>query len=80
MSQITEAIVSIGALVIGLAILSVIVSGKSQTASVINSISAGFANSISAATAPVTGSAATPVVSTGGFGSLGSFGNFGLPG
>jgi PRD1 phage membrane DNA delivery len=63
MSQITEAIVSIGALVVGLAILSVIVSGKSKTADVISSLSAGFANSLSAATAPVTGTSTAPVVS-----------------
>jgi uncharacterized membrane protein (DUF441 family) len=78
MSQITEAAVSIGIMVLSLAMISVLISGKSQTSSVINSISAGFANSISAATAPVTGSAATPVVSPGG-GLLGGFNNL-LPG
>jgi hypothetical protein len=76
MSQITEAVMSIAALIVGLAILSVLVSGKSKTADVISATSAAFANSLSAATAPVTGNAATPVVSTGGFG---GFSNFQLP-
>ena len=81
MSQITEAIMSIAALVVGLTILSVIVSGKSNTVGVINSLSAGFANSLSAATAPVTGSSTAPVVSpnSGLFGNFtGSFSNYQL--
>jgi hypothetical protein len=78
MSQITEAAVSVLIVVVGLATLSVLVSGKSKTSDVINSLSAGFANSISAATAPVTGSAATPVVTPGG-GLFGGFNNL-LPG
>jgi hypothetical protein len=70
MSQITEAVVSIGALVVGVAILSVILSNQGKSAAtVVSSISAGFANSLSAATAPVTGASTAPVVSyNSGFG------------
>jgi PRD1 phage membrane DNA delivery len=79
MSQITEAMVSIGALVVGLAILATLVSGRAKTVDVINSLSAGFANSLSAATAPVTGSSTAPVVTPGGGFGLPSFSNL-LPG
>lgn len=80
MSQLTEAVVTILSLIVGVAILSVLVSGKSQTASVIGAGSAAFSNAISAATAPVTGTATAPVNSSGSaFGSLPSFNlpNFG---
>jgi len=76
MSHLGEAVISVLTLVVALAFLSVLVSGKAKTVDVINSLSAGFANSLSAATAPVTGATTAPVVSTGGFG---SFGNFQLP-
>lgn len=74
MSGAVEAFVSIGALIVGLAIISVLVSQKSQTANVVSSLSAGFANALSAATAPTTGAATAPVVSYnqgfGGFSNL----------
>jgi hypothetical protein len=79
MSQLTEAVFTILSLVVGVAILSVLVSPRSQTAAVIGAGSSGFANVLSAATAPVTGATTAPNVG-GGF-NAGSFGlsNFQLP-
>jgi len=78
MNQLTEAIVTIASLIVGVAILAVLVSGKSQTASVIGAGSAAFSNALSAATGPVTGSVSAPVNSAGG-GFGGIMPNFGLP-
>lgn len=64
MSQLTESAVTIMMAIVGVAILSVLVSKKSNTTSVISSLSAFFANSLSAATAPVTGASAS--INTGG--------------
>lgn len=85
MNSLTEAGLSIMLAIIGVAILSVIVSRKSNTAGVLSAFGQSFSNMLSAATAPVTGNAATPNVggglsanSLGGIGGL-SMGGFGLP-
>ena len=65
---------SIGAAIVGLAIIAVLVSRNAQTGTVISSAASGFAQDISAAVSPVTGG--------GGFGAnfsmqgppLGAFG------
>lgn len=72
-----EPVVTVLTAVVGVAILAVIVSQRSNTAGVITSGGQAFANILSAATAPVTGNAATPNVggSSGlGFGNLPSLG------
>lgn len=80
MSQLTEAIVTIFTAIIGVAILSVLVSRNSQTAGVLTAFGQTFANSLSAATAPVTGKATAPNVGGGwqGFGGI-PMGNMSLP-
>lgn len=72
-----EPVVTIGAAVVGLAIIAVLVSRNAQTPAVLGAAGSAFSNVLSAATAPVTGAAASPVNST--VGGMGSFGNFGLP-
>jgi PRD1 phage membrane DNA delivery len=80
MNQLTETALSIGVLIVGLAVVSVLVSQKSQTPQVIGAASSAFSNALSAATAPVTGAATAPVnsSSSGGF-SIPSFSQYGLP-
>jgi hypothetical protein len=79
MNQLTEAVVTILSLVVGVAILSVLVSPRAKTASVIQAGTSGFSNVISAATAPVTGAAVAPNVG-GGFNAMQyGFNNFQLP-
>lgn len=69
-----DAIISVVSLVVGVAIISVLVSTKSNTAGVLGAAGSSFANVLSAATAPVTGNAATPNVGSGSnpFGGLGT--------
>lgn len=55
MSPIIEAVVTIALAIVGLAIVSVLVSGRAQTSSVVQSIASGFGNSLGVAEAPVTG-------------------------
>lgn len=55
MNALTEAIVTIATGIIGIAILAVIVSQRSNTANVLGAAGNAFAKSIGAATAPVTG-------------------------
>jgi len=71
MNQITEAIVTIGTAIVGVAILAVLVSRNSQTPNVLNAMGRAFATSLGAATAPVTGGG----ISMGSFptGNLGAF-------
>lgn len=63
-----EPIVTIAVAIVGVAILAVLVSQKSNTAGVLAAAGSAFANSLSAATGPVTGSAAAPVNNIGGNG------------
>jgi hypothetical protein len=60
MDKITEGIVTVFTLIIGVAILSVLVSPKAKTAGVIQATASGFGNSLAVAEAPVTG-ANTPI-------------------
>lgn len=55
MNNLTEAAVTIFSAIIGVAILSVLVSQKANTAGVIQAAASGFSNSIGAAVSPVTG-------------------------
>jgi hypothetical protein len=60
MNTMTEAVVTIFTAIIGVAILSVLVSSKSQTSSVIGAFGSAFSNSLSAAESPVTGAVSSP--------------------
>lgn len=80
MTQLTEAIVTIFSAIIGVAILSVLVSSRSNTAGVLSSFGQMFANSLSAATAPVTGNSARPNVGASAFGGNMNFSNMGFQG
>lgn len=55
MNAITEAVVTIATAIVGIAILAVLVSNRSNTSGVITSAGNAFAKSIGAATGPVTG-------------------------
>jgi PRD1 phage membrane DNA delivery len=68
-----EPIVTIAVAIVGVAILAVLVSQKSNTAGVLAAAGSAFSNSLSAATAPVTGSSAAPV------NNIGASGGFSLP-
>ena len=55
MNQLTEAAVTIFVAIIGVAILSVLVSPKANTVGVIRSVASGFGNDLGVAISPVTG-------------------------
>lgn len=55
MNTLTEGAVTIALAIVGLAMLSVLVSRRSNTTGVIQAAASGFSNSIGAATASVTG-------------------------
>ncbi len=74
MDKLSEIVVTIATAIVGVAILSVLVSRNSQTATVLGAAGSAFANAISAATGPVTGKAATPNVGGGS-----SFGGLSMP-
>lgn len=76
MNDVVGPIVTIATAIIGVAILSVLVSNKSNTSGVLGAFGNMFANMLSAATGPVTGNNATPQV---GSGTLGGLGNFSMP-
>lgn len=59
MNNLTEALVTILTAIVGVAILSVLVSKKSNTKGVIEAFGAAFGNSLGIATAPVTGANVT---------------------
>lgn len=65
MNQLTEALLTIVTAIVGVAILSVLVSNRANTANVLGAFGASFSNMLSAATAPVTGRAATPNLTVG---------------
>lgn len=70
MNHFTEAAVTIGLAIVGLAIVSVLVSRNAQTSSVAQAVSSGFSNSIATAISPVTGADASPNLSYPGGGSF----------
>lgn len=75
MSSGIEAVVTIATAIIGVAILAVLVSQKSNTTNVIQAFGSAFSNALGIAEAPVTGASYTPNLaypSSSGFGSLGS--------
>lgn len=69
MNQLTEAVMTIATAIVGVAILAVLVSRRSNTAGVLGAAGSAFANMLSAATGPVTGAVTAPNVgSNTGFG------------
>lgn len=60
-----EPIVTIAAGIIGIAIIAVLVSQKSNTAGVFAAAGGAFSNALSAAVSPVTGNSAAPNVNAG---------------
>lgn len=79
MGQMTEAAVTILLAIVGVAILAMLISQKSNTVGVIQAAASGFSNTLGVAMSPVTGSqvrvnTAYPTSSLGGLGGLGSLG------
>lgn len=73
MNQLTEAAATIGLAIVGLAILAVIVSRRSNTSGVIAALGASFSNALGVAASPVTGA---PVKGLTGLGDMGLGGYF----
>jgi hypothetical protein len=73
-----EPVVTVATAIIGLAIIAVLVSNKSNTSGVFAAAGGAFSNAVSAAVSPVTGNSAAPNVNAGsssnGF-NVGSGGN-----
>lgn len=73
MDRITEGVITVFTLIIGVAILSILVSPKARTSQVIQATASGFGNSLAVAMSPVTGEKVN--INTGypqsGFGGLG---------
>lgn len=63
MNSFTEAGVTIVGLIVGVAALSVLLSPKSTTASVIQSAASGLGNTLATAVSPVTGASVIPNLS-----------------
>lgn len=63
--EVFEPIVTIVAGIIGIAIIAVLVSQRSNTAGVFAAAGGAFANAVSAAVSPVTGNSAAPNVNAG---------------
>lgn len=72
MNTLTEAAVTIALAIIGLAMVSAIISRNANTAGVVQAISSGLGNNILAATSPVTGGGSGPNLSYPGGGGYGS--------
>lgn len=68
MNAAVQGIITISVAIVGLAVLSVIVSKNAQTPAVINSAGNAFTNAIKAATGPVSGYGSGVSLSTGTFG------------
>lgn len=69
MGAFLEGVITIALAVIGLAIVSVLVSKKANTSGVLQSWFSGINNGIATASSPVTGASVSPVLSypTGGY-------------
>jgi hypothetical protein len=77
MSQITEMLLTIAMGILGVAILSIIVSKNSNTAGVIQASASGFGNALDVAISPVTGMGVAPNLSyPGGMGTGNVLGGF----
>jgi hypothetical protein len=74
MNTITEALVTVLTAIVGLAIVSVLVSKKSQTPAVIQASGSAFSNALAVAESPVTGSTYQVNLSYPGSDFTGSFG------
>jgi PRD1 phage membrane DNA delivery len=75
MNNMVEAVVTIATGIIGVAILAVLVSQKSNTAAVIQNFGSAFSNALGVAESPVNGNAPqlnTSYASSGGIGGFGS--------
>lgn len=68
MDHFWTSLVTVATAIIGVAIIAVLVSQRSQTVGVITAAGNAFANDLSAATGPVTGAVTAPNVGGGGFG------------
>jgi len=79
MNELTNAVVTIATAIVGVAILSVLVSKNANTAGVLSAGGSAFAQALSAATGPVTGNnPSQPFGGVNGFSGAG-FGGFALP-
>ena len=78
MNTLIEAGVTIATAIVGLAIVSVLVSKRSQTSNVIQAAASGFNNALGVAEAPVTGASYSPNLSYPGgmYGGAQVFGGF----
>lgn len=57
MNNITEAMVTIATAIVGVMVLALLISSKSNTTGVIQALASGFSNSLATAASPVTGAA-----------------------
>jgi hypothetical protein len=69
--KVIEGIIAILTAVVGLAIISVLVSKNAQTGSVLSAGASGFSSILSAATAPVSGNSLGGLPSLGGINGIG---------
>ena len=74
MNTLTEALVTIATAIVGLAIISVLVSNKAQTPAVIQASGSAFSNALAVAESPVTGASYNVDLSYPGNDFSGSFG------
>jgi hypothetical protein len=74
MNTLTEALVTIATAIVGLAIVSVLVSRKAQTPQVIQASGSAFSNALAVAESPVTGASYNVNLSYPGTDFSGSFG------
>lgn len=77
MSQLTEMIITIATAIVGLAIVSVLVSKNAQTPAVIQASGSAFSNALGVAESPVTGASYQLDLSYPGTDFSGSFGTAG---
>lgn len=75
MNTLTEMIVTVAVAIVGLAIVSVLVSKKSQTPAVIQASGSAFSNALAVAESPVTGASYNIDLSYPGSDFSGSFGH-----
>lgn len=74
MNAVTETVVTIATAIVGVAILALILSRRSNTANVIQAAGSAFSNALGVATSPVTGSRTNIDLSyPGGIGLRGGF-------
>lgn len=77
MSPFIEGVVTIGLAIVGLAVVSVMVSKRSQTPAVIQATGSAFSNALAVAESPVTGATYQVNLSYPGTDFSGSFGSAG---